>query len=66
MFKVFEIDEHINRLKKGGTLTENEVKLLCDQVRVKVQQGPEKGIAWLTVTNCAAAKIVCSEYCWHL
>ena len=28
-----DIDEHIDRLKNGGTLTENEVKNLCEKVR---------------------------------
>ena len=28
-----DIDEHIDRLKGGGTLTENEVKNLCEKVR---------------------------------
>jgi hypothetical protein len=28
-----DIDEHIDRLKSGGTLTENEVKNLCEKVR---------------------------------
>ena len=28
-----DIDEHIERLKGGGTLTENEVKNLCEKVR---------------------------------
>ncbi len=28
-----DIDEHIERLKNGGTLTENEVKNLCEKVR---------------------------------
>lgn len=28
-----DIDEHIERLRGGGTLTENEVKKLCDKVR---------------------------------
>jgi hypothetical protein len=27
-----DIDEHIERLRGGGTLTENEVKNLCDKV----------------------------------
>ena len=27
-----DIDEHIARLRGGGTLTENEVKNLCDRV----------------------------------
>ena len=29
-----DIDEHIDRLKNGGTLTENEVKNLCEKVRL--------------------------------
>lgn len=28
-----DIDEHIERLRNGGTLTENEVKVLCEKVR---------------------------------
>jgi hypothetical protein len=27
-----DVDEHIDRLRNGGTLTENEVKNLCDKV----------------------------------
>ena len=27
-----DIDEHIQRLRSGGTLTENEVKALCEKV----------------------------------
>jgi len=30
-----EIDEQIERLRKGNTLPENEVKALCKKVRVK-------------------------------
>jgi hypothetical protein len=30
-----EIDEQIERLRKGDTLAENEVKALCDKVRVE-------------------------------
>ena len=26
------LDEQIDRLRNGGTLTENEVKILCDKV----------------------------------
>ena len=29
-----DIDEQIDRLRAGGTLTENEVKALCDKVRL--------------------------------
>jgi hypothetical protein len=28
-----DVDEHIERLRNGGTLTENEVKNLCEKVR---------------------------------
>ena len=27
-----DVDEHIERLRGGGTLTENEVKNLCERV----------------------------------
>ena len=30
---VDQLDEQIERLRGGGTLTENEVKVLCDKVR---------------------------------
>lgn len=30
-----EIDEHIERLRGGGTLTENEVKNLCEKVSIE-------------------------------
>lgn len=30
---VDQLDEQIERLRNGGTLTENEVKVLCDKVR---------------------------------
>lgn len=29
---VAQLDEQIERLRGGGTLTENEVKVLCDKV----------------------------------
>jgi len=29
-----QLDEQIDRLRGGGTLSENEVKALCDKVRV--------------------------------
>ena len=29
---VAQLDEQIERLREGGTLTENEVKVLCDKV----------------------------------
>jgi len=32
-----EIDEHIERLRGGGTLTENEVKRLCDKAKEILQ-----------------------------
>ena len=28
------LDEHIEKLRNGGTLTENEVKALCDKVSI--------------------------------
>jgi hypothetical protein len=31
-----EIDEQIERLRKGGTLAENEVKALCDKVSIMI------------------------------
>ena len=30
------LDEQIERLRNGGTLTENEVKILCDKVSMNV------------------------------
>jgi hypothetical protein len=30
------LDEQIERLRNGGTLTENEVKILCDKVSCSV------------------------------
>ena len=32
-FDLAKLDEHIERLRKGDTLTENEVKALCEKVR---------------------------------
>lgn len=32
-----DIDEQIDRLRAGGTLTENEVKALCEKVRQPLQ-----------------------------
>lgn len=32
MSGISEIEEHIQRLKDGGSLTENEVKNLCEKV----------------------------------
>jgi hypothetical protein len=37
-----DIDEHIDRLKGGGTLTENEVKNLCEKVRSRVDIFPQQ------------------------
>lgn len=31
------LDEHISRLREGNTLTENEVKALCEKVRAVLE-----------------------------
>jgi hypothetical protein len=38
-FDLAKLDEHIERLRKGDTLTENEVKALCEKVRPRTQDG---------------------------
>jgi hypothetical protein len=35
-----KIDEHIERLREGNTLTENEVKALCEKVRFPILARP--------------------------
>jgi serine/threonine-protein phosphatase 2A catalytic subunit len=36
-FDLAKLDEHIERLRKGDTLTENEVKALCEKVRTTMR-----------------------------
>jgi hypothetical protein len=33
-----KLDEHITALREGNTLTENEVKALCEKVRVSIHE----------------------------
>jgi len=35
--EIAKLDEHIQSLREGNTLTENEVKALCDKVRARTQ-----------------------------
>lgn len=35
--EIAKLDEHIQALREGNTLTENEVKALCDKVRARKQ-----------------------------
>lgn len=44
-----DIDEHIDRLKGGGTLTENEVKNLCEKVRSRLDIFPATAVFLLLV-----------------
>jgi serine/threonine-protein phosphatase 2A catalytic subunit len=32
---IAKLDEHINSLREGNTLTEHEVKALCEKVRIE-------------------------------
>jgi len=34
-----KLDQHIEKLRTGNTLTENEVKALCEQVRPRESEG---------------------------
>ena len=40
-----EIDEQIERLRKGDTLAENEVKALCEKVSIALCSGVSRGHA---------------------
>ena len=39
-----EIDEQIERLRKGDTLAENEVKALCDKVSIFVGSNTKQAV----------------------
>jgi hypothetical protein len=40
-----EIDGQIERLRTGGTLSENEVKALCDKVSFKLASSDRKDLS---------------------
>jgi hypothetical protein len=39
-----EVDEQIERLRKGNTLPENEVRVLCEKVRRRSTKSTAKGL----------------------
>jgi hypothetical protein len=41
-----KLDEHITALREGNTLTENEVKALCEKVRSSIHECDPNKTRW--------------------
>ena len=44
---VDQLDEQIERIRGGGALTENEVKVLCDKVNKTTKQNTRIGVRFV-------------------
>ena len=47
-----EIEEQIERLRKGNTLPENEVKVLCEKVRKKGTNKQHRMVRQASTSSC--------------
>jgi hypothetical protein len=54
-FDIAKLDDHIERLRVGDTLTENEVKALCEKVRISLHglQNPKTVAVVHGTTHCS-------------
>jgi hypothetical protein len=59
-FDIAKLEDHIERLRGGDTLTENEVKALCEKVRY-TSPWSSKSRSTAVVHNCSHGTVRCER-----